>query len=106
MAIMINASRKAYRRILPDAMVPMQFNFMGKPTWRAPRLTAVALAPAMTGVIWLILVFIFLSLPTGSFDRTFLLRVRLLFAPGICLGHLWHMGYALKILEQEGQLGS
>ena len=93
-------------RILPSAKVPMQFGIGGAPTWRASRLIAVGLTPIIACGVWLILLTIGQTAPAGSSERTLMLGLRAFIAPVLCLIHLWHMRQALKVLEQEGQLGS
>lgn len=106
LAVMSSVSRQAYRRILPNAKVPMQFDLKGAPTWRAPRLVAVTFAPAIACAVWLILVTASQLAPVEPSEQAVLLGVRLFIAPVICLAHLWHMRRALNVLEAEGQLRS
>jgi hypothetical protein len=106
LAIMSSVSRQSFARILPSAKVPMQFGAGGAPIWRAPRLIAVGLTPIIACGVWLVLVTIGQTAPAGSSERTLMLGIRAFIAPVLCLIHLWHMRQALKVLQQEGQLGS
>jgi hypothetical protein len=101
LAIMAGASRQAYARILPDTQVPMQFGFVGQPTWRAPRLLAVSITPTVAAILWLSLV-----AATGLSDGDSLLTLggKLALAPVLALIHLLHLRHALKVLGDEGQL--
>jgi len=106
LAIMSSVSRQSFARILASAKVPMQFGIGGTPIWRGPRLIAVTLTPIIACGVWLVLLTIGQTAPAGSSERTLMLGIRAVIAPVLCLIHLWHMREALKVLEQEGQLGS
>ena len=106
LAIMSSVSRQSLGRIRPSAKVPVQFDLGGAPTWRAPRLIAVTFTPIIACGVWLVLLTIGQTAPSGSSERTLLLGIRAVIAPVLCLIHLWHMRAALKVLEQEDQLGS
>ena len=106
LAIMSSVSRQSFGRILASAKVPMQFGIGGVPIWRAPRLIAVGLTPIIACGVWLVLLTLGQTAATGSSERTLMLGIRAFIAPVLCLMHLWHMREALKILAQEGQLGS
>lgn len=106
LAIMSGASRQAYGRMLPTAKAPMHFGLKGQPGWRAPRLLAVVLTPALATALWLILIGMGQSAPAGSSERIMMIGLRLFLAPVFALVHLWHMRQALKVLAAEGQLRS
>ncbi|MDG2521582.1 hypothetical protein P7B02_08510 [Caulobacter segnis] len=102
LAIMAGAARQAYARILPDTQVPMQFGFDGQPTWRAPKLFALAFQPAAATVVWLSMVAVG---RTGSDEAALMmLGMKALFAPLLALVNLWWLRKVIKILGDEGQL--
>jgi hypothetical protein len=106
LAIMSSVSRQSFVRIMPSAKVPMQFGIDGAPNWRASRLIAVGFTPIIACGVWLVLLTIGQTAPAGSSERTLMLGIRVFIAPVLCLIHLSHMRQALKVLAQEGQLGS
>ncbi|WP_369058088.1 hypothetical protein ABOZ73_10405 [Caulobacter sp. 73W] len=102
LAIMAGAARQAYGRILPDTQVPMQFGFDGQPTWRAPKLFALAFQPTVAAVVWLVMV---AGARTISSDGLMMLvGIKVLLAPLLALVNLWWLRKVMAILDDEGQL--
>lgn len=106
LAIMSSVSRQTYERTLPTAKVPMPFGLKGLSRWRAKRLLAVSLTPAIACAVWLLMVIEGQTAPEGSTHRYIMLATRLTIAPLFCLIHLWHLRESLKVLAAEGQLRS
>ncbi|WP_269715176.1 hypothetical protein [Caulobacter sp. NIBR2454] len=102
LSIMAGSARQAYGRILPDTQVPMQFGFDGRPTWRAPKLFALAFQPVVATLVWLAMV---LAGRLGSGESAMLMiGFKAVFAPLLALVNLWWLRKVMTILDDEGQL--
>ena len=102
LSIMAASARSAYGRILPDTQVPMQFGFDGQPTWRAPKLFALAFQPVVAAVVWLTMVVV--ARLGSSESALILIGVKAVFAPLLALVHLVLLRQVMKELGDEGQL--
>ena len=103
MAMIASGSQRFWRRLPPDARVPMQFGFGGQPTWRASRGVALVFVPVLATVIGLVL--LVAARTAESADAQLLIfGVRAFTASTLALAHFLWLTAALKTLAAEGAL--
>ena len=102
MALIASTSRGALQRIPRDVRVPMQWAAGRRPTWRAGRTAAFALAIGIPLIFGLgLLVAGRLAEPT---DALLVFLVRAATAPVFVLAHIAWLRAALRTLDDEGAL--
>lgn len=105
LSMMAGGSREAWRRMGPEARVPMQFSLSGKPTWRLKRNIALVSPPLFALALGLFLGAQSRSIPAGP-DMLVLFGVRATLAAVFTLVHMRWLSAAMAQLSEEGALRS
>jgi uncharacterized membrane protein len=107
LSIIAAVALSCWKRILPQAKVPMRFGRDGKPSYRASKPVALLFIPAVLFVLLIVPTLTGATHNAEAFDgATILFGMRALMAGAFALGYIIHMRAAMQVLADEGQLRS
>lgn len=104
LAIIASTAMAAWRRVPAGVAVPMQWGFDGKATWRAPRALGLLLIPGVAMAVIFAFTLSGATFRVQGLEAVMVLCVRASLAAVLALAQLMHLRFAIKTLQDEGQL--
>ena len=104
LAIIAATAQGAWKRIPKGVPVPMQWDFAGKPTWRAPKPLALLTIPIASILVLLAFTATQATFTDDPMRAIIIFLVRATLAASLALSQLFHLRFVIKTLQDEGQL--